>query len=74
MRMIVGVPESPLPPTMPFRQPSFFVVFITGNISVCAGCHGRYTKPAEAPNNLCVKHEEWREFTTPSNPSLQGTC
>jgi len=55
--------------SMPFTQPTpvpFFIVFISGNISVCAGCHGRYTKPAKAPYNLCNRHEErWKTVSCP---------
>ena len=63
-------PSYPMPFTQPTGSP-FYVVFISGNISVCAGCHRKYDKPAEAPYDLCIRHEEWREFTTPGNPSLQ---
>ena len=41
----------------------FTLSFIKGNISVCNGCHNRYTKSKEPPNDLCIRHKEWREFT-----------
>ncbi len=41
--------------------------FIKGNISTCMGCHNRYPKSPQAPNDLCIKHKEWQQF----NP--QGT-
>ena len=53
----------------PYNMPSitlfspFILCFIKGNISVCIGCHNRYGKSREPPNNLCIKHQEWRQFT-----------
>ena len=41
----------------------FFLCFIKGNISVCTGCKNHYPKNAQPPDNLCIKHQEWREFT-----------
>lgn len=63
--------STPPLPVVPNHSGPFYVVFISGNISVCAGCHGRYMKPALPPYDICVKHQEWREFTIPSNPSVQ---
>ena len=40
------------------------VCFITGNISVCIGCKNKYPKSPKPPQDICIKHEEWREFTT----------
>lgn len=40
----------------------FRVHFISGNISVCNGCKGRY-RPLGAPYDICLQHEEWRVFT-----------
>jgi hypothetical protein len=51
--------------TSPDSSP-FTLAFITGNIRVCRGCRQRYPKPAVAPLNLCVRHQEWQEFTGPS--------
>ena len=50
-------------------QTPFKLHFISGNISRCAGCKGKYSKPALPPNNLCVQHEEWRQITYPNSPS-----
>ena len=36
--------------------------FIGGNISVCYGCRQKYAKPSCPPNDLYVKHKEWREY------------
>ena len=52
-------------------DPPFLVVFITGNISVCAGCSNRYTKPAIPPNDLCIKHTEWHTFTVDGTSRLK---
>lgn len=48
--MTAGPPACPSSP--------FYITLISGNISVCAGCHGRYVKPALLPHNLCLKHQE----------------
>ena len=49
----------------PSQESPFTLVFITGNISVCSGCSGRYSKPVVAPHDICVKHTEMRRFTLP---------
>ena len=66
------VPPPPPPPplirctsTSPDSSP-FTLAFITGNIRVCRGCRQRYPKPTLAPLNLCVRHQEWQQFTAPS--------
>ena len=46
----------------------FTVVFISGNISVCAGCSNHYPKPATPPYDLCIKHTEWRQFKVDGTP------
>ena len=51
------------------RERPFKLHFICGNISRCAGCKGKYTKPASPPHNLCVQHEEWRQMTYPNSAS-----
>ena len=48
---------------------SFRVHFISGNISVCNGCKGKY-RPLGAPYDICLQHEEWRTFT-PQGSSRQ---
>ena len=59
---------------LPYRPPAaatespFTLVFITGNISVCAGCSSRYPKPATDPYDICVRHTEWRLFTVDGTP------
>lgn len=37
--------------------------FIKGNISTCIACHNKYPKSPQPPNDLCIKHQEWRQFT-----------
>ena len=46
-------------------QEEFRLVFRSGNISVCNGCRKKLDKQAKPPNNLCVQHEEWRQYTSP---------
>ena len=63
------------PPSVASRPPAaasesslFTLVFITGNISVCAGCSNRYPKRPTAPYDVCVRHTEWRSFTLDGTP------
>ena len=55
------------PSQCPFR-----VCFITGNISVCHGCKGKYHKEVGPPHDLCVQHEEWRTFTPSGSATPQS--
>ena len=41
----------------------FKLCFIKGNISICIGCNNRYSKSPKPPDDLCIKHQEWRQFT-----------
>ena len=43
----------------------FTLCFISGNIGVCYGCRQKYPKPCKPPDDLCVRHKEWREFFSP---------
>ena len=49
----------------------FELSFITGNISVCYGCRQKYVKPCSPPNDLCVRHKEWREYFPPGSATSQ---
>ena len=40
----------------------FVLCFVTGNISVGYGCRQKYPKPSSPPNDICVRHKEWREY------------
>ena len=53
-------------PTLPFT-----LCFITGNIRVCIGCRNNYPKSPKPPHDLCIRHEEWRHFTSPSTSKPQ---
>ena len=61
-------PLLPCPP--PTQQPTFTlhfsITFITGNITVCFGYKNKYYKNSQPPKDLCIKHQDWRQFT-PSN-------
>ena len=50
----------------------FCLCFIKGNISVCIGCKNRYEKSPQPPNDLCIKHKEWREFTPVGSETPQS--
>ena len=41
----------------------FSLCFIKDNISVCIRRKNRYEKNSQPPHDLCIKHQEWREFT-----------
>ena len=64
--------SSPFPQPFPFNQsqaPStpFSLCKISGNISVCAGCRNKYSKTAGPPEDMCIRHQEWREYTSPGS-------
>ena len=68
---------NPYVPTASQTQSPFKVHFIVGNISVCNGCRGRYSKELGSPYDLCIQHEEWRSFTLPGalvHSLGLGTC
>ena len=55
-------------PYQSYYQPSvpFTLSFIAGNVSICIGCKNKYPKSPKPPQDLCIRHEEWRQFT-PAN-------
>jgi hypothetical protein len=71
-------PPSYPPPCGPYRQSlppadnPFILALIKGNISVCIGCKNRYDKNLQPPNDLCIKHQEWREFTPTGSETPQS--
>ena len=56
----------PCQPTHSSPTPSaltpFTLCFIKGNIAMCIGCHNRYLKSRQPPNDLCIRHQEWRKY------------
>ena len=40
-----------------------FFYFLNGNIRVCRGCRQKYVRPLLPPHDICIKHQEWQEFT-----------
>ena len=62
-----GMLPSPSPACNPYK-----LSFIRGNISVCIGCNNRYAKSPKAPDDLCIKHQEWREFTPHGSETPQS--
>ena len=40
----------------------FILCKISGNIKVCAGCRNKYPKSPSPPHDMCIKHQEWREY------------
>lgn len=70
-----GNPFQTSPPYQPYHhQPSlpFTLCFISGNISVCIECKNKYPKTPKPPQDLCIKHEEWRQFTLPNTATPQS--
>ena len=65
----VGYPEPPSPylPYQPQPLSPLSLYYIAGNISTCIGCKRKYPKTRVAEEDLCIKHEEWRQFTAPSS-------
>ena len=59
-------------PLLPNPGCPFTLCFIMGNITTCIGCKNKYRKPAEAPYDLCIRHEEWRQFISPSTSTPQS--
>lgn len=49
----------------------FTLTFIVGNIRVCRGCRQNFIKPASPPQDLCIRHQEWVEFSLPGSSSPQ---
>lgn len=50
-------------PNQPLEHENRFVLtFIKGNISLCFGCKNHYQKNPQQPYDLCVKHQEWRDY------------
>ena len=54
--------EGTLSPRTPIQNQPFTLCRISGNIKVCAGCRNRYPKSPSPPNDLCIRHQEWREY------------
>ena len=50
--------------TLPITAP-FTLCKISGNISVCSGCRNKYSKNPKPPDDVCIKHQEWHEYTLP---------
>ena len=49
----------------------FEVCFRSGNISVCNGCRNKFDRLARPPHDLCIRHKEWRSFTSPVTNQLE---
>ena len=55
-----------------YQPPSPFILcFISGNISTCFGCKTRYSKSLTPPADLCIRHQDWREFYSEKTESMQ---
>ena len=49
----------------------YSVTFIEGSIKIRIGCKNQYEKSPQPPNDLCIKHQKWRKFTTAGSQTLQ---
>lgn len=54
------------PSSWSLQSQNFFLCVRSGNISVCSGCRNKFDRQAHPPNDLCVRHEEWRSFVSPT--------
>ena len=60
-------------PQQSYAPPSPFTLCkISGNISICAGCRNKYPKKPDPPDDMCIRHQEWREYTPPNSGVPQG--
>ena len=66
----MGYPFLPSP-MRPCPSP-FILRFITGNITTCIGCKNRYPKSPQPGYDLCIEHQEWRQFMSPSTATPQS--
>lgn len=65
---LIGTSASSIsPPSTPFT-----FCKINGNINVCTGCHNKYNKNPVPPDDMCIRHQEWREYTQPLTQIPQG--
>ena len=58
--------------TMTMPPTPFTLCKISGNISVCTGCHNKYSKSAMAPDDMCIRHQEWQEYRASGSPIPQS--
>ena len=54
--------------TMTTPPTPFNLCRISRNISICAGCHNTYSKSAMAPDDMCIRHQEWQEYRASGLP------
>ena len=59
-------------PSMDAHSTPFTLCKISGNISVCSGCRNKYPKQPVSPYDLCIRHQEWRSFMSPTTSSPQS--
>ena len=52
--------------------PPFTLWKIAGNITTCIGCRNKYIKGAAPPDDMCIRHKEWREYTPPGSQVPQS--
>ena len=54
----------------PADDSPFVLLFLSGNIRICRGCKQNFQKPPTPPYDLCIRHQEWQEFT-PAGSTLR---
>lgn len=50
----------------------FELCFRSGNIRICNGCRNNFDKQAIPPHDLCIRHKEWRSFTSPVTNQIES--
>ena len=58
--------------TMTTPPTPFTLCKISRNISVCTGCCNKYSKSAMAPDDMCIRHQEWWEYRASGSPIPQS--
>ena len=63
---------APMANQPPVHENRFVLSFIKGNIFLCFGCKNHYQKNPEQPYDLCVKHQEWRDYVPAGSETMQS--
>ena len=71
-RMPYQYPFDPYQNVASEYQSASFVHFISGNISTCFGCRNSLKKFQDPPADLCIQHQDWRDYIAPNTGISQA--